>query len=664
MAKTETSPKPRKKQAAKADAKPAAAKTKAPPAPRSEPKTKPDSRAAAAESATRQPAPAAASPPSFEAFLSPDQRQMLETLSTNLARAAVTAQGAIAEAALRQADRPAALNPDPFHVGPAFNEVMTSLAAQPDRLLRAQADLFSRYMDLWQSAARKMTGEATQPIVSPAQGDKRFSDPDWATNPMFDMMKQSYLLSSNWLNELVSQAEGVDPSSKRRVEFFTKMLTDAFSPSNFLISNPAALREVMQSKGESLVRGMENFAADLERGGGQLAISQTDLAKFKVGENVATAPGKVVYQNDILQLLQFDPTTEQVHEIPLLIFPPWINKFYILDLRPENSMIRWLTGQGFTVFVASWVNPDSRQADKTFEDYMFEGIYDATQQVMTQSGVDRVNTVGYCIGGTLLSCALAHMAAKGDQRINSATFFAAQQDFSEAGDLLLFTDETWIKTIEEQIDRQGGYLPSQSMADTFNSLRGNDLIWSFFINNYLMGKEPRPFDLLFWNADQTRMPKALHLYYLRNFYKDNALTKGNLTLGGEQLDLSKVKIPIYVQSSKDDHIAPFRSVYRGARAFGGPVTFTMAGSGHIAGVINPPDALKYQHWTNDHLPGSVEGWRAGAVEHPGSWWPHWAGWLKARSGKLIPARDPAKGPLKPLEDAPGSFVLVRSDAPV
>jgi polyhydroxyalkanoate synthase len=667
MATTETSPKPRKKPTTGADAAATAAKTKAKAAPKVPPKAdpRPDSRAKAAESATRperrDPPPVSTALPDLETLLSPDQRQMLETLSANLARAAVTAQGAIAEAALRQADRPAALSPDPFHVGPAFNEVMTSLAAQPDRLLRAQADLFSRYMDLWQSAARKMTGEPAPPVVAPAQGDKRFSDPDWASNPMFDMMKQSYLLSSNWLNDLVSQAEGVDPAAKRRVEFFTKMLTDAFSPSNFLISNPAALREVMQSKGESLVRGMQNFAADLERGGGQLAISQTDLAKFKVGENVATAPGKVVYQNDILQLLQFTPTTETVHEIPLLIFPPWINKFYILDLRPENSMIRWLTGQGFTVFVASWVNPDSRQADKTFEDYMFEGIYDATQQVMTQCGVEKVNTVGYCIGGTLLSCALAHMAAKGDQRVNSATFFAAQQDFAEAGDLLLFTDEAWIKTIEEQIDRQGGYLPSQSMADTFNALRGNDLIWSFFINNYLMGKEPRPFDLLFWNADQTRMPKILHLYYLRNFYKDNALTQGKLTLGGETLDLSKVKTPIYVQSSKDDHIAPYRSVYRGAQAFGGPVTFTMAGSGHIAGVINHPDANKYQHWTNAQLPASAEDWRAGATEHPGSWWPHWATWLKARSGKQILARDPAKGPLKPIEDAPGSYVRVRSD---
>ena len=664
MATAKTPSKPRKTEAAKAksaSSKPkAAAKPKAPPPeppPRQEaPRPQAESTGAAS---VHPPTP---SMPGFDAMMSPDQRQMLEKLSANLARAAVTAQGAIAEAALRQADRPAALNADPFHVAPAMNEVMSRLAAQPDRMLRAQADLFSRYMDLWQSAARRAAGEETKPVVTPASGDKRFSDPDWASNPMFDMMKQSYLLTSNWLNGLVSDVEGVDPGSKRRVEFFTKMLTDAFSPSNFLISNPAALREVMQTNGESLVRGMENFAADLDRGGGQLAISQTDLDKFKVGENVATAPGKVVYQNDILQLLQFDPTTEQVHEIPLLIFPPWINKFYIMDLRPENSMIRWLTGQGFTVFVTSWVNPDAKLAAKTFEDYMLEGVYDATQQVMTQTGVDKVNTVGYCIGGTLLSCALAHMAARGDTRINSTTFFAAQQDFSEAGDLLLFTNEEWLQSIEQQMDATGGFLPSQSMADTFNSLRGNDLIWSFFISNYLMGKEPRPFDLLFWNADQTRMPKSLHMFYLRNFYKDNALTTGALTLGGEKLDLSKVKIPIYVQSSKDDHIAPYRSVYRGARAFGGPVTFTMAGSGHIAGVINHPDARKYQHWTNEALPGSVEGWISGAQEHPGSWWPHWAEWLRARSGPLVPARDPAKGKLKPLEDAPGSYVRVRSDA--
>jgi polyhydroxyalkanoate synthase len=368
----------------------------------------------------------------------------------------------------------------------------------------------------------------------------------------------------------------------------------------------------------------------------------------------------VIFQNDILQLLQFTPTTETVHEIPLLIFPPWINKWYIMDLRVENSLIRWLAGQGFTVFVASWVNPDSTLAAKTFEDYMFEGVYEATEQVLKQTGVKHVNTVGYCIGGTLLSCALAHMAAKGDKRIASATFFAAQQDFVEAGDLLLFTDETWVADIEKTMDREGGFLPSQNMADTFNSLRANDLIWSFFVSNYLLGKEPKPFDLLFWNSDQTRMPKTLHMFYLRKFYGENALAKGELVVDGIKLDLGTVKIPIYVQSSKEDHIAPARSVYKGTQLFGGPVTFTMAGSGHIAGVINAPVAQKYQHWTSDALPATLEAWQAGATEAPGSWWPHWMTWLKARSGEQVPARDPAKGKLKPLGDAPGTYVLVRS----
>ena len=606
-----------------------------------------------------KPAEAAPGAPAFES-LSSDQRDMLEKLSANLARAALTAQGAIAEAALRQAERPAALQPDPFHVAPALTDVMGRLASQPDRMVRAQADLFQQYLELWQSAARRAGGESVEPVVRPDKGDKRFNDPDWAENPVFDVIKQSYLLTSNWLNSLVSQVQDVDPIAKRRVEFFMKMLTDAFSPSNFLVSNPAALREAMQTQGASLLKGMETFADDMTRGGGQLAISQTDYQMFKIGENVATAPGKVVFQNEVLQLLQFNPTTEQVHEIPLLIFPPWINKFYILDLRPENSMIRWLADQGFTVFVASWVNPDVEMAAKTFEDYMIEGIYAATDAVMAQAGVDRVNTVGYCIGGTLLSSTLAHMAAKNDKRIASATFFAAQQDFAEAGDLLLFTNDDWLSDLEKQMDAAGGVLSGQAMAETFNSLRANDLIWSFFVNNYLMGKEPKPFDLLFWNSDQTRMPKALHMFYLRKFYGENALSKGELVLDNVKLDLGAVKTPVYVQSSKEDHIAPARSVYRGARLFGGPVTFTLAGSGHIAGVINAPVANKYQHWTNSELPPSVEQWMEGASETAGSWWPHWATWLREKSGGLVPARDPAGGKFKPIEDAPGSYVKVKS----
>lgn len=593
-------------------------------------------------------------------LLDPAHREMLERLSTNLAKAALRAQSALAEAALSQADRPQSLSPDPFHIAPAMTEVMTRLASHPDRLFKAQADLFSRYMDLWQSAARRAAGEAPEPVASPGKGDKRFAHAQWTDNPIYDVVKQSYLLTSDWLNSLVSSVEGADPLTKRRAEFFTKLLTDAFSPTNFLASNPAALQELMSTGGESLVRGMERFAADIERGGGQLAISQTDQTRYEVGVNVATAPGQVVWRDDLFELIQFDPSTEQVHEIPLLIFPPWINKFYILDLRPENSMIRWLSSQGFTVFVCSWVNPDKTLAEYDFGDYMRGGIYKASAKVMEQCATDRVNTVGYCIGGTLLGATLAHMQATGDARINSATFFAAQHDFSEAGDLLLFTDEAWLGEVEKRMDAAGGVLPGAAMADTFNALRANDLVWSFFVNNYLMGKDPPAFDLLFWNADQTRMPKALHLSYLRKMYGQNALARGEMELEGVRLNLGEVKIPLYFQASKEDHIAPARSVYKSARLFGGPVTFTLAGSGHIAGVVNAPAAKKYNHWENAELPPSFEAWFAGANERPGSWWPHWARWLGERSGPKIAARDPKAGPLPPIEPAPGSYVKVKS----
>jgi polyhydroxyalkanoate synthase len=621
-------------------------------APRPEPKPEPETGRSQAG-----PGPESANP--FD-LLSPEQAETFEEISANLARAAMIAQGAIAEAALQHADRPAALSPDPFNVGPALTEVMGRLATQPDRILRAQADLFSRYMELWQSTARRMAGEEAQPVVTPERGDRRFTDTEWTANPVFDSIKQSYLLTANWMNGLVAGVEDVDPTAKRRVEFFTKMLTDAFAPSNFLMSNPAALREAIATKGESLVKGMENFAADLERGKGELAIRQTDLDRFKVGVDVATAPGKVVFQNELIQLLQFAPSTDKVHARPLLIFPPWINKYYILDLRPENSMIRWLAAQGFSVFVVSWVNPGPELADRSFEDYLLGAFYPAVEQTLKQTGEAQLNAVGYCIGGTMLSCALAHMAARGDRRVASATFFAAQQDFSEAGDLKLFTDEDWLRVIETQMSNAGGVLPGSAMAGTFNSLRANDLIWSFFVSNYLMGKDPKPFDLLYWNSDQTRMPQALHIFYLRQFYNENRLARGTMELAGERLDLGKVKIPIYAQSSKEDHIAPYVSVYKGARLFGGPVTFTMAGSGHIAGVINHPDAHKYQHWTNPELPATAEEWIAGAQEHPGSWWPHWARWLAEKSGPMVAARDPSKGPLKPVEDAPGSYVMVKS----
>lgn len=624
--------------------------TSAKPRPPRQPKSKPaEAQEAAPEPRAKQaPEPTAATP---------NQAELIETLSMNLAKAAMMAQSAIAEAALTQADRPAALSADPFNVAPAMTSVMTSLAAQPDKMIQAQADLFGRYMQLWSSTARQAAGEAPDP----APVDKRFKDPAWSENPMFDMMRRSYLLTSDWMNGLIAGVEDVDPTLKRRAQFFTRLLTDAFSPSNFLASNPVALKALAETSGESLVKGMQNFAADLERGGGSLRISQADYGKFVVGKNVATAPGQVVWRDELFELIQYAPTTETQHEIPLLIFPPWINKFYIMDLQPANSLIRWLSAQGFTVFVCSWVNPDKDKAGFGFDDYLDKGIYRAVEKTLEQAGTKQLNAVGYCIGGTLLGAGLAHMAAKDDKRIAAATFFAAQHDFAEAGDLLLFTDEHWIAEIERQMDAAGGVLPGAAMAETFNALRSNDLIWSFFVSNYLLGKDPPAFDLLFWNADQTRMPKTLHLDYLRQMYGANSLAKGQFEIGGLTADLSKVKIPLYFQASREDHIAPMNSVYRSAKLFGSKdVTFTLAGSGHIAGVINAPAAKKYQHWTNPALPATLAEWQADAVEHPGSWWEHWSAWLGARSGKQIPARDPAKGPLKPIEPAPGSYVKVKS----
>ncbi|WP_295183941.1 class I poly(R)-hydroxyalkanoic acid synthase [uncultured Brevundimonas sp.] len=624
--------------------------TSAKPRPPRQPKSKPAETREAVAEAHSEPTPEATA-------ATPNQAELIETLSMNLAKAAMMAQSAIAEAALTQADRPTALSADPFNVAPAMTSVMTSLAAQPDKMIQAQADLFGRYMQLWSSTARQAAGEAPDP----APVDKRFKDPAWSENPMFDMMRRSYLLTSDWMNGLIAGVEDVDPTLKRRAQFFTRLLTDAFSPSNFLASNPVALKALAETSGESLVKGMQNFAADLERGGGSLRISQADYGKFVVGENVATAPGQVVWRDELFELIQYAPSTESQHEIPLLIFPPWINKFYIMDLQPANSLIRWLSAQGFTVFVCSWVNPDRDKAGFGFDDYLEKGIYRAVEKTLEQAGTKQLNAVGYCIGGTLLGAGLAHMAAKGDKRIAAATFFAAQHDFAEAGDLLLFTDEHWIAEIERQMDAAGGVLPGAAMAETFNALRSNDLIWSFFISNYLLGKDPPAFDLLFWNADQTRMPKTLHLDYLRQMYGANALAKGQFEIGGLTADLSKIEIPLYFQASREDHIAPMNSVYRSAKLFGGKdVTFTLAGSGHIAGVINAPAARKYQHWTNPALPATLAEWQAEAVEHPGSWWEHWSAWLGARSGKQIPARDPAMGPLKPIEPAPGSYVKVNS----
>jgi polyhydroxyalkanoate synthase len=578
----------------------------------------------------------------------------------NMVRVGIQSQRLIADFVKRQAAKAGNSEPlDPLNLSGTFSPFLRALAENPARLLEAQFELWHNFLGLWESTARKMLGGESSPVVQPKAGDKRFKDKDWQENQIFDFIKQSYLLTANWIQNTVGKVELDDPEAKKRVEFYTKQFVDAFAPTNFILTNPEVLRTTMQSNGENLVKGLDNLLEDIDRGGGQLSIRQSADA-FTPGKNIAITPGKVVFRNELLELLQYEPTTTEAYERPLLIFPPWINKFYILDLRPENSFIKWLVAQGYTVFVASWVNPDKRLAMKSFEDYMQEGIFAALNAVEQATGVRDPNVVGYCIGGTLLGATLAYMAAKNDDRVHSATFWAAQVDFSEAGDLTVFVDEAQLEALQQQMAASGGVLEGKKMATTFNMLRANDLIWSFVINNYMLGKQPLPFDLLYWNSDTTRMPENIHLFYLRECYRNNSLASGKMVLSGTKLDLTRVKIPIYLQSAKEDHIAPYHSIYKATRLYKGPVRFILAGSGHIAGVINPPAAKKYQYWTNEQLPENVNDWVTSAKEHPGSWWPDWDQWLSPRSGPKVPARKPGDGKLRPLGAAPGSYVNVKA----
>jgi polyhydroxyalkanoate synthase len=551
---------------------------------------------------------------------------------------------------------------DPLNIAGAFMALAHAMGENPEAVVQTQMGLWQDMMSLWENTARKMLGGEAPDVIAPSPGDRRFRDKDWQENEVFAFIKQSYLLTARAMNTMVARMEGLDDDARRRVDFYTRQFADAIAPTNFILTNPEVMRATLQSNGANLVRGLDNLLADIERGAGELSIRQS-ADSFVLGETIATTPGKVVFRNALFELLQYAPTTEQVYARPLLIFPPWINKFYILDLRPENSFIRWLVAQGYTVFVVSWINPDGALAQKSFEDYMREGIFAALDAVRDATGVRDINTVGYCIGGTLLMATLAYMAAHGDTRIHSATFWAAQSDFSEAGDLRVFIDEAQLKALEQQMDEAGGVLKGSKMATTFNMMRANDLIWSFVINNYMLGKTPMPFDLLHWNADTTRMPKRMHLFYLRQCYVENTLARGHMEIGGERLDLTKITLPVYLQSAKDDHIAPYVSVYKSTGLLGGPVRFILAGSGHIAGVVNPPAAKKYQYWTNESVeasyPPTAEAWRASATEHPGSWWPDWDKWLSEKSGEKVPARQPGDGALPVLDDAPGLYVRAK-----
>jgi polyhydroxyalkanoate synthase len=578
----------------------------------------------------------------------------------NLASVAEKAQAVVTRFAEANAGaRP--MGADPMHMAPAFEKLGHSMMERPTEMADAMMRLWLQQGELWRRATLRMWGLNEEPMVRPAPGDKRFKDEDWSQNAVFDWVKQSYLLTSNWIMEQVTTAdENLDPRDRKKVEFYTRNFIEAMSPANFAHTNPEVLRETFRTRGENLAKGLENMLKDLERGKGSLLIRQTDLEAFEVGRDMATTPGSVIFQNELFQLIQYAPTTETVCKTPILFVPPWINKFYILDLNAKKSMVRWLVAQGWTVFVVSWTNPDQRQKDETWESYMLKGVQTALAKVLEETGAPKAHMVGYCIGGTMLGTTLAHMAATGDSRAASATFFTTQLDFTDAGELQVFVDEQTLKTLDERMD--DGFLPAESMATAFNMLRASDLIWSFVVQNYLMGKDPFPFDLLYWNADSTCMPAKVHKFYLDSFYNHNRLATGEMALGGVALDLGKVSLPVYHVATKEDHIAPPQSAYRGATLLGSKdATFVLAGSGHIAGVVNPPEAKKYQFWTRKGAAApDLETWAREAEETPGSWWPHWDAWLKKRAGGQVPARTPG-ATLGVIEPAPGSYVKVRFD---
>ena len=592
----------------------------------------------------------------------PETKFDAEAFAMNVARAMESGGKALA-AYLKPRERGEVQDRPPAELAEVvrtFTSVAEYWLSDASRSSDLQTKLAKDYLELWGSAVRRMAGQDAPPTIAPSPRDKRFADPEWKSNQFFDFVMQLYLLTAKWAQELVRDAEGLDPQTRRKAEFYVQQVTNALSPSNFVLTNPEVLRETMPSSGENLARGLTMLAEDIAAGKGMLKIRQSNPDNLVVGVNMATTPGKVIYQNEMMQLIQYSPTTETVLRTPLLIVPPWINKFYILDLNPEKSYIKWGVDQGITVFVISWVNPDKRLGNKSWEDYMKEGPRTAMDVIEKVTGEMKVHTAGYCVGGTMLATTLAWLAEKRRQRVASATFFAAQVDFTHAGDLLVFVDEDQISALEQDM-KAAGVLEGSKMAMAFNMLRSNDLIWSYVVSNYLKGQQPSAFDLLHWNSDATRMTASNHSYYLRNCYLENRLSTGTMVLDKTLLDLSKVKVPVYNLATREDHIAPAESVLYGSQFFGGPVKYVLSGSGHIAGVVNPPASNKYQYWTNDNIKDvNVAQWMKGAMEHKGSWWPDWRQWLGELDPEQVPARSVGSDALPPIEDAPGSYVRVRA----
>jgi polyhydroxyalkanoate synthase subunit PhaC len=534
----------------------------------------------------------------------------------------------------------------------AYGAWLEALSAKPEAMLDLQRRYMQEQMQLWmRSMEPQAAGEAR-----PSAGDKRFSAPEWNELPVFRYFRDSYLLTSKMMMQAVEDTQ-MDAATKQRMRFFMRQYLDAAAPSNYLLTNPEALKAAMESGGESLQEGLKNLLGDMEKG----RISMTDESAFELGRNVGTTKGAVVWENELIQLIQYEPLTAKVFELPLVMIPPCINKFYIMDLQPENSLVRFAVAQGHTVFMVSWRNVKKEQSKLTWDDYIQEGVIAALDNVMRITGEPKINALGFCIGGTLLSSALAVLERKGSKPVESLTLLTTLLDFTDAGEIRVYIDKNFVEKREKQL-RKGGIVPGGELAGAFSSLRANDLVWSYVVNNYLKGKQPPAFDLLFWNADATNLPGPMYSYYLRNTYEDNKLrTPDALTMCGVPVSLKRVKLPTFVFAAREDHIVPWRGGYESARTLGGKVRFVLGASGHIAGTINPPVQKKRSYWLNDKLAADPEKWLAQAEEVPGSWWSDWSRWVKPHGGKLVAARAKlGDGRKKPIEPAPGRYAKERA----
>ena len=584
----------------------------------------------------------------------------LEKMNENLARVEELTQRLVRAFSARNPANPALNGPDQE----LFAKAATSLWAD---MLENPGKIYERQLEYWGKSVRHFM-EAQQGLMQgqlpvddedeedPLKGDKRFSNPLWETNPYFHYVKQQYALNKQAIEEAVAEADDLSPKDKQRLEYFSSQIVDMMSPTNFLGTNPDALEKAVATEGESLVKGLENLVADLEANKGEMVVRLADESAFELGENIATSQGEVVYRNRMMELIQYAPTTEEVHETPLVIFPPWINKFYILDLKEQNSLIKWITDQGYTLFVVSWVNPDASYADVKMDDYIEDGFMTAIREAKSICGVKQVNTVGYCIAGTTLHLTLALLAKQGDKSVKSATFFTALTDFSEQGEFVPFLQDDFVDGIEAEVQEQG-VLRSFIMSRTMSFLRSNDLIYTPAIRSYMMGETPPAFDLLYWNGDGANLPGAMTIQYLRALCQKNAFVTDGFDVCGQKVHIKDVTVPLMSVTCESDHIAAWKDCYRGFQQTGSKNrTFILSQSGHIAGIVNPPNKKKYGHYTNSDLSLDADSWREGATFHEGSWWTRWEAWLKKRSGKMVPARKPGDSEHPPLAPAPGSYV--------